>query len=365
MRRAWIAALPMMLSAACSDSTGPDLARTAVASSDAAAAPRVTVLTLNMYPGTELERVVDALASPDPSDDAPAVAFAIETLLETDYPARANLLADRIARERPHAVALQEVSTYEIAAEIAGQQIQIDFLPILKAALSERGLSYVEAGAGTNYSLDPIPGISYSQGDALLVDADRVSVTSASHHVYTFNIGEVGPGIVLRQGWSVADAVVAGRRILFVSTHPEADLGPIDLGELRVAQVTELISTLPAGVPVILMGDFNDPPGSSMYGVLTGAGLIDAWRALRPGVAGNTCCHAADLSDAVARFDQHIDFVFVRGLSEHAAKLQGSITLFGDQPSERAPGPVHPVWPSDHAGLIATFLTPASRQSER
>ena len=81
------------------------------------------------------------------------------------------------------------------------------------------------------------------------------------------------------------------------------------------------------------MGDLNDEPGSLMYQVLTGAGMTDLWRALRPGVTGNTCCHDDNLADPVARFDQHIDFVFVRGFGHGAAGVQGKISLFGDQPS--------------------------------
>jgi endonuclease/exonuclease/phosphatase family metal-dependent hydrolase len=323
---------------------------------EGAGTSRITVLTLNMYPGTNLDLVVAALASSDPSDDAPALAFAIQTLLETDYPARAGLRADEIAKQRPHAVALQEVSTFHIAAAIAGQDIDLDFLPILEAALTARGLHYVRAGDGTNYTLAPIPGVSYSQGDALLIDADRVDVASAAHHIFTLNIGQIAPGITLRQGWSVADAAVDGRRVIFVSTHPESNLDNIVLSQLRAAQVGELVGTLPAGVPVVLMGDLNDPPGSLMYQVLTGAGMTDLWRALRPGVTGNTCCHEDNLSDQVARFDQHIDFIFVRGFGRAGPGVQGRISLFGDQPSERAPGPLHRLWASDHAGLEATLL---------
>lgn len=323
-----------------------------------ASGSRITVLTQNMYPGTNLDLVVTALATPDPTDDAPALGLAIQTLQETDFGARAALVADEIARVRPHAVALQEVSTFHIAAAIAGQDIDIDFLPGLEAALAARGLHYVAAGDGTDYTLSPIPGVTYSQGDALLIDADRVAVASAAHHIFTLNIGELAPGITLRQGWSVADASVGGQRVIFVSTHPESNFAGNSLAQLRAAQVSELVGTLPAGVPAVLMGDFNDEPGSLMYQVLTGAGMLDLWRALRPGVEGNTCCHEDNLADHVARFDEHIDYIFVRGFGHGAAGVQGQISLFGDQPSERIAGPLHPLWASDHAGLVATLLRP-------
>jgi endonuclease/exonuclease/phosphatase family metal-dependent hydrolase len=359
MRSIWTVVGAGLLSLYCTDRTAPASdAELRTGPPAAAARTKVTVLTLNMYPGTNLDLVVAALVSPDPTDDAPALGLAIQTLLETDYAARAGLLVDEIARVRPHAVALQEVSTFDIAAAVAGQAIQIDFLSILEAALAARGLHYVEAGVGTNYSLTPVAGVSYSQGDAMLVDAERVTVTTAAHHIFNANIGEVAPGIELRQGWSVADAVVAGRRIVFAGTHLEANLFGTSLSGLRAAQATELVGSLPAGVPAILMGDLNDEPGSAMYQVLSIAGMLDVWRALRPGVAGYTCCHDDNLANQVARFDEHIDYIFARGFGTGPAGLHGKISLFGDQPSERVAGPLHPLWPSDHAGLSATLLTP-------
>jgi hypothetical protein len=202
MRSRWIVLVLPFLTLACNDNTAPDVRADAhrTGAGGTAAAARITVLTENMYPGTNLDSVVAALATPDPSDDAPALAVAIQTLQETDYPARAGGLADEIVRVRPHAVALQEVSKFDIAAEIAGTHSQLEFLPILEAELAARGLNYIEAGVGINYTLAPIPGISYSQGDAVLVDADQVSITSASHHIFAVNIGEIAPGIVLQQG---------------------------------------------------------------------------------------------------------------------------------------------------------------------
>jgi hypothetical protein len=61
----------------------------------------------NLYVGADVDLVIRALASPDPSDDLPALLFAIETVGQTAYPARAEAIADAIARARPHAVGLQ------------------------------------------------------------------------------------------------------------------------------------------------------------------------------------------------------------------------------------------------------------------
>jgi len=66
-----------------------------------------------------------------------------------------------------------------------------------------------------------------------------------------------------------------------------------------------------------------------MYAVLASSGFTDSWRALRPGVDGLTCCHVADLSDQVARFDQRIDYVWTRGFARDDGKVKGSVDRFG------------------------------------
>lgn len=329
----------------------------AVADVAAARAERLSVLTRNLYVGADVDAVIGALASPAPEDDLPALAAAIETLGRTDFPTRAHALADEVARARPHVVGLQEVSRIDI--DLTPLQIPValslDFLPILQQALADRGLHYSVAASVKNIEAAPIPGVSLVDFDAILVDADRVQVTGGGGHTYTANIGPVAPGVVLKRGWVAVEAVVGGRAYAFASTHLESG-GAAGLGQLRAAQASELAGALPSGKPTILMGDFNDQPGSNMYLALTGAGFTDVWRALRPGVRGYTCCHAADLSDHVAELTQRIDYVFSRGPSAGDQAVHGSITRTGSEPSDLVGGPAGPIWPSDHAGLAATLL---------
>jgi hypothetical protein len=97
-----------------------------------------------------------------------------------------------------------------------------------------------------------------------------------------------------------------------------------------------------------------------MYRVITGAGFVDTWAELRPGVLGFTCCHLPDLSNQVEAFYERIDYVLTSGLSETDENLLAKITRIGDEPSSLVSGPVHRVWPSDHAGLFAEFRVPAT-----
>ena len=286
----------------------------------ASATSDITVMTQNLYVGADVDLVIRALGTPDGGDDFPALQFAIETVGKTDFPARARAIADEIARRRPHAVGLQD----NINVSLVGGLVRL------------------------------------VDHDALLVDADRVTIDAASGQDFSVNLGQVAQGVVLIRGWVFARTTIAGRAVTFASAHTEANLAgapPGLLERIRAAQVGEMVATLGAGEPIVLVGDLNDTPGSPMYRVLAGAGYTDTWTAMHPGAGaeGLTCCHVADLSDHVATFDQRIDYVWTRGLARDDGKVQGSIDRFGNVPGDRLPGPAYPIWPSDHAGLVASL----------
>src|SRR2546426_4409365 len=98
-----------------------------------------------------------------------------------------------------------------------------------------------------------------------------------------------------------------------------------------------------------------------MHAVITGAGFTDAWAALLPGAAGFTCCEPADPSNHVATLAGRFDDVFVRGIGGPGGKCLGQTTIVGDQPADRVPGPLYPVWPSDPAGVVASVLPPPAQ----
>src|SRR5579859_2251977 len=324
-------------------------------------ARQITVMTQNMYVGADVDLVIHALATPDPNDDVAALLFAIQTLGKTDFPARAAALADEIARARPHAVGLQEVSQIDIDLTPLGVPAVVhqDFLALLQAALAARGLNYQVAAESNNIHVSLISGlVSLADHDALLVDAGRVSVNSASGQNFSVNLGQVAPGVVLIRGWVWARATVDGQAVTFATAHTESDLAgsqPGLVAQIRAAQAGEMAATLAQDARVILMGDLNDVPGSPEYGVLASHGYTDTWAALHPGAEGLTCCHVADLSDQVAAFDQRIDYIWTRGLAVGNGNVQGSVDRFGNVPAYRVAGPDYPIWPSDHAGLLASF----------
>jgi endonuclease/exonuclease/phosphatase family metal-dependent hydrolase len=128
------------------------------------------------------------------------------------------------------------------------------------------------------------------------------------------------------------------------------------LDQLRAAQATELAQALSGPGPIILMGDLNDVPGSPMHQVLSGAGLMDVWSLLRGTAVGYTCCHLPNLSNPEKHFTKRIDYVFVRDGRERGA-VTGVIQRIGDAKTDRFAGPLHPLWASDHAGLVARLDT--------
>ena len=364
MRRMMLFALVALMTAGCNKDIFKPIFPTADLEARVQPLPgSVSVMTQNLYVGADVDAVIVALGSADPNDDLPALLFAIQTVGKTDFPARASAIAAKIAAQRPHVVGLQEASQLDIDLTGLGLPVVVhqDFVAILEAKLAERGLHYGVAAQVQNIVAAPLPGISLVDHDVMLVDLDRVTVTASGGQNFTFNVGVVAPGIELKRGWVWADVTIddiGGAPYRFVSTHPEADLAGNTFDALRAAQVGEIVATQPTDRPVVIMGDLNDVPGSSMYQLLASAGFTDSWRALRPGVIGFTCCQEPDLSNQLPALDQRIDYVFTRGFglgSAGAAGLRGQIDRFGDVPADRVAGVAYPVWPSDHAGLVATL----------
>ncbi len=165
----------------------------------------ITVMTQNLYVGADVDLVIRALGTPDPGDDFPALMFAIATVGKTDFPARAEAIADEIARARPHAVGFQEVSKIDIDLTPLGAPAVIhqDFLAILQSALAARGLHYTVAGTSDNINVSLVSGlVRLVDHDALLVDADRVTINEASAQDFSVNLGQVAAGVVLIRGYA-------------------------------------------------------------------------------------------------------------------------------------------------------------------
>ncbi|MDH4045985.1 MAG: endonuclease/exonuclease/phosphatase family protein [Gemmatimonadota bacterium] len=351
-----------VLLAACSDATSPPEFRTT--SPDPLA---VSVMSRNAYVGADVDAVIAALGTEDPTDDFDALMLAIGTIVNTDFPARAQAFADEIVAARPHVVGIAEISLIDIDLTPLGMNIDftLDFLPILQAALAQRGLDYAVGAKVKNIDVSVAGGlVQLVDYDVVLYDAEHVQWQTVWADHFTNNIPPdmLPPGLVLKRSWIWGRATIGPNTIHIVSTHPESGGDGIPehpLSQLRAGQAFEIVAALEGVSPVVLMGDLNDQPGSPLYQVFSGAAFTDVWTALRPGEVGNTCCHEYDLSNATANFTKRIDYVFARGMRHPGGDYPKSfIALVGDDPADRVTGPAYPIWPSDHGGLVAEFFVP-------
>jgi len=357
---------------ACDTPTGPDAPDTMAAQASLAEGTNhVSVLTRNLYVGADLGPI--GAASPS---QVPFVAAQVWTKVQaTDFPTRAQALADEIAETRPQLVGLQEVTTWrsQTPSDIVlgvltpnATTVVYDFLAILLDALAERGLDYrvvalsptsdLEVPVYTGVGTIPFSDGRWGDADAILVRSD-VDVLQSSVHQYAAG-GEMGRV----NGWCAARVRVGRRELTFVNTHLMGTESP----DIQVAQVTELIDWVGAQpVPVILVGDFNSAanPGApeeaktETYGMLLSAGFTDVWDRGNKPEAGLTCCHDEMLDNPTPAFDFRIDLVLMdQGLNRMVGAAQAQVV--GDDPAVRA---AYGLWPSDHAGVAAVLHIPVWR----
>ena len=363
--------------AGCEDSTSgaPSVAARVVGETNSDAAPRgasgITALTWNVYLGADIGRVLAARTAEE------AVVLATEEwghVQATDFPARAGALARAIAAQRPHVVGLEELALYRTTDNPfePATRVAYDFLQLVIDSLHALGVDYTAAAvdrtsdlqvpviAGVDASGQPtLAGVRWTDGDAVLVRADVPYVDAKSGVYAASQVVTIG-GVtsVLSQGWSSVDATVDGRAYRFVVTHLVGQEAP----DVQLAQTGELLALLSAETgSTILVGDFNsdaygiDPTRvTPTYGMMLAAGYRDMWIEPERQARGLTCCQQADLLNARSTFDQRIDFVFTRNLPAGTQPVRRGVV--GDRPADRT---ASGLWPSDHAGVAATLLTPA------
>lgn len=336
--------------------------------------PGLTVMTYNVYYGTDPEPLLTAAPQ-----DIPFVAAEIWALAQqTNFPERAGALAALIAKQRPHLVGLQEAALYRIQSPgdaAAGgttpaTDVVYDFLALLVDSLAAHGAQYVLAAAdsttdievpvftGVDGSGDPLfDDVRLTDRDAVLARGD-VTYANPLHARFTAYI-PFGPGAY--QGWSSVEASIQGRTYRFVSAHLEFQ----QAAQVQEAQADELLALLQDETrPTILVGDFNSDAygllpekATASYGKILAGGFVDSWDWPARPTAGLTCCQDKNLMNAFGTFDERVDIIFTRHMPQGtpAGTLVLARQLVGDRPGDRT---ASGLWPSDHAGLVTTFLIP-------
>jgi endonuclease/exonuclease/phosphatase family metal-dependent hydrolase len=332
-------------------------AASAAPSHDSKSNRKVTVMTRNLYLGTDLQPILGAPSLPALFG---AVAAGYANVQASNFPGRAEALAEEIAGARPDLVALQEAMLLRTDVPPDGpatpaENVTYDFLGLLQAALADRGESYevVATVTGTDAELPagvpPVQDVRLTDRIAVLARRkhSRTRLDLSNVHTGTFAAKLVVPSVAgplaIPRGWISVDAQRGenGPRFRFVATHLEA-FSPT----VQVAQGNELLAGPTATeLPVVLAGDLNsrsDGLGTPTYANLLAGGFQDAWTLAGDG-PGLTCCHPGDLHGSTA-FDKRIDYVLTRGLTAVKADVVGE---------EEADRTASGLWPSDHAGVVA------------
>jgi endonuclease/exonuclease/phosphatase family metal-dependent hydrolase len=317
---------------------------------------KVRVLTQNMYVGASLGILLGAKSLTDLITTA--IPTFSQNILATKPDERAAAMAAEIAKQRPDFVALSEVWM------LTRKDFKMDLLKSVLEALKALGQPYELVGGGTvnqeELDLNPLVDFHLTDRNAILMrtDVDILIIGVQSQQFPTTitlppPLNQIPP---IHGGYVSVDAIVRGLPLRFVSVHLIPNAGTIVQHTQELLHLAADTTTL----PLVFGGDFNttadDPsnPSHQVYQTLINAGLTDAWKLLHPDQPGFTCCQDPKLLNARSQLDFRIDLILFRGLAG-----VDNMKVFGDLPSDRTSSGL---WPSDHAGLVATLRGPESQQ---
>jgi hypothetical protein len=325
----------------------------------------VTVMTRNLYLGASLAPLFPEDGFSSPEDFVAATTGVWYQVAATNFPLRAEWLADEIAAEQPDLLGLQEVTLYRVGTvgdPAPATEVRLDFLEILLAELRSRGERYDVAVSQAAFDGE-VPAMDWPSAwggtegpiDLRLTDRDvilvrrspqtanlKVSNPQGGLYADALQLEILTQPVLIDRGWTSVDVKYRGREFRFINTHLEA-FHPF----YAFLQALELVSTGPAAteLPVVLTGDFNAEPDDPAYDVIAGARFTDVATGGPP-----TCCYNADLS--AGSLDTRIDLIFTRGA---IGTKSDSVHLVGVDPI--APiGATPPRWASDHAGVVADLV---------
>ena len=331
----------------------------------------LTVITQNLYLGSSLG---PALEAKTPEEFVAAVARIYATVQYTNFPQRADAIADQIQEKEPDLIGLQEVTKWTTGG--LNPPPGYDFLAILQGDLEARGLDYSVASIAHNAKIGPAPLALAEQGcvqpgpeitcsvqledrDVILVNDDTSGLTWSNPQSGRYTAQQaiespVGP-LSFDRGWASIDAKLKGLPFRFVDTHLETEESPL----VQQEQAAEFLAGPGKGGTIVATGDFNsasDGSTTTSYAQLTAPGKFrDAWDEEELG-PGSSCCQESNtpplapgaLNNLVSTLRTRIDLVLSRG----AARSNGDeAELVGDTPFQGTP----PFWPSDHAGVVAVL----------
>jgi endonuclease/exonuclease/phosphatase family metal-dependent hydrolase len=369
---------------------------------------QIKVMSYNLYVGADIFRVF----APYPCGVPQAVNDIHNIIQQTDFPERAEAIADQVMAHEPHVIGLQEVSLLRtqfpgnsLAPDNSGivflgdfptdprfafktdaQDVQYDYLQILLDALEARGLHYmaVEDASPTNADVE-FPAIEFEADcsftapptDVRLTDRDVILVRSDLAVEYpvkaAFSVNlpialdtYLGPFPAtyvaeFTRSWGKIDVTVKDQSYRVVNTHLEVGNYFTDetdpLNQIQGAQAFELgMIAASLEAPVIVMGDMNSSPASPdpdprpAYDVLSQFPLLDLWT-VRHDMSdeyGFTFGQNELVNNEESLMFERIDYVLGNFDGFETDKVK--VKVVGDEPYDKTPSGL---WPSDHAGVAA------------
>jgi endonuclease/exonuclease/phosphatase family metal-dependent hydrolase len=324
----------------------------------------VGVMTQNMYTGTFFREL---RAAQTLGEFIAAMTITYQHILATKPPERAVAIADEIARLEPDLVGLQQASILRTGNGPPATTVTFDLVQTLLAELAARGRHYdivavvpgLDAEAPTTLGFDA----RVTTRDVLIARTDlpesdfKLSNLQIRQYIAAPTVRTpVGP-FTDTSGFGAIDVTMRGRKFRFVTTH--LDVTPA----ISYVQALELVQTAASTtLPVVLVCDCNatpdlpaDPTYPS-YQLIKNAGFVDAFRTARPDQPGFTISQAENLLNPISSLTRRIDLVQFRG-----SFGINDVFVVGASPGDRTPSGL---WPSDHAGVVATLTLPTGKAND-
>lgn len=343
---------------------------------------KVKVMTRNLYLGAVLD---PAIAAPTPAEAYTAVGDIYKNVQDTNFYARAKLLANEIEADKPDLIGMQEVALWRRDEVIDGTvtpstEPVYDYLEMLTDELKRRGLDYSVAEVQEEFDFESKVDTSgdgnpdfdgrLTMRDVVLV-SNKMKVKASDSSNYSSNAfttpasGAFGTLTILR-GYNYLDVQKLdqkpkkkgqpkrpGTTFRFVNTHLESFSAYFR--DTQAAELTGGSGIVDVDRPIVVVGDLNSDPddpsisppplptaNAAAYGRFITDGFADY------GVDVNTCCFNEDVNDTPpVTFTSRIDHVLGKG---DVAPI--SATLIGNDPDNRSG---FGLWPTDHGGVVASL----------
>jgi len=268
---------------------------------------------------------------------------------------RVAAIADSIHELSPDVVGLQEVLHMKDLQ--TGEDI--DFLALLLSRLNTLGWPQY---AALGHSLNPISlkvtvnnasrhdslDLTFHEGNAILYRANLVLRQADSVVFFSGlrNIRYLDTTISVLRAAQYARLGSNDRPDLHVfNTHLEVDAIPV----IGTAQANELIPFLRdnavSGEPVVLLGDFNNPPTGPIPAKILEVGFLDTYSEAQSD-AGFTCCF--NMADPLVMPTRRIDYIFATNVVTVATSRLALTGAFNGAPARV----------SDHAGVLSVLTMP-------